>query len=66
MTAEQLKQAAALDISYWYAYYDHCPHCGLDLRNLNPYYNLFPHFMGACVPAILRGEAKQFLQGWLK
>ena len=36
------------DVPEWYLHQDTCPNCGIDLNELRPESNLYPHFTGGC------------------
>jgi hypothetical protein len=44
-----MKNYNAMDINWWYrANEGVCPNCGLSLFKMDPAYNIYPHFAGAC------------------
>ncbi len=44
----------SIDIGYWYMHNPTCPHCGVNLREMHPAANLYPHFTGYCAKQAVR------------
>lgn len=43
------REWAGVDIGAWYRTHQTCPSCGVNLRQMHPCSNIYPHWTGACI-----------------